>query len=56
MFSGCRSCRCRRHFVSFYSQSMIDFTVTLHNAVARKSYLSIQSAAFTVDNDRCQTD
>ena len=58
MFYGCRSCRCRRrrHFVSFYSQSMIDFTVTLHNAVARKSYLSIQSAAFTVVIDGFQTD
>ena len=55
---GCRRhrCRCRRHFASFYSQSMIEFTVTLHNAVARKRYLSIQRNAFTVDIDRCQTD
>ena len=52
MFYGCR----RRPFVSFYSQAMIDFTVTLHNAVSRKSYLSIQSNTFTVGIDGFQTD
>ena len=53
MFYGCR---CRRHFVSFYSQSMIEFTVALHNAAARKHYLTIQSDTFTVDIDGFQTD
>ena len=43
-------------FVSFYSQSMIEFTVTLLNAVARKHYLTIQSATFTVDAEGFQTD
>ena len=49
---------CCRNFVSFYSQSMIEFTFTftLHNAVARESYLTIQSATFTVDIDGFQTD
>ena len=47
---------CFCHFVSFYSQSMVDFKVTLHNAVARKSYLSIQSATLTVVIDGFQTD
>ena len=55
MCYGCRR-RCRRHFASFYSESMIEFTVTFHNAVARKSYLSIQSATFTVVIDGFQTD
>ena len=53
MFYGCR---CRRHFVSFYLQSMINFTVVLHNAVARKCYFTIQSNTFTVDIDGFQTD
>ena len=54
MFYGChRHCR---HFTSFYLQSMIEFTVALHNAVARKRYLTIQSNNFTVDKDQCQTD
>ena len=35
---------------------MIEFTVILHNAVARKNYLTIQSNAFTVDIDGFQTD
>ena len=35
---------------------MIEFTVILHNAVARKQYLTIQSATFTVDIYRFQTD
>ena len=35
---------------------MIEFKVTLHNAVARKSYLIIESATFTVDVDGFQTD
>jgi hypothetical protein len=35
---------------------MIEFTVTLHNAVARNCYLTIQSASFTVGVDRFQTD
>ena len=47
---------CCCHFVSFYSQSMIEITVTLHNAVARKRYLTIQSNTFTVDIDGFQTD
>ena len=37
MFYGC----CRRHFVSFYSQSIIEFKLALHNAVARKQYYII---------------
>ena len=44
------------HFVSFYSASMIEFTVTLQSAVARKHYLTIQSNTFTVDINRFQTD
>ena len=40
MFYGCH--RRHRHFVSFYSQSMIEFTDTLHNAVARKLYMAIK--------------
>ena len=47
MFHGCRC-----HLVSLYSQSIIEITVTLHNSVARKRYLPIQSATFTVDIDR----
>ena len=51
---------CHYHFVSFYSQSqsqsMIEFTVTLHNAVARKHYLTIHSATFTGNIDGFQTD
>ena len=47
---------CCRHFVSFYLQSMIEFTVVLRNAVARKRYLTIQSNTFTVDIDGFQTD
>ena len=47
---------CCRNFVSFYSQSMIEFTFTLHNAVVRKRYLTIQSATFTVDIEGFQTD
>ena len=53
MFYGCRR---RRHFVSFHSESMIEFTVTWHNAVDRKQYLTIQSAIFTVGIDGFQTD
>jgi hypothetical protein len=57
MFHSCRRRRRRRsHFVSFYSQSMIEFTVTLHNAVARKRYYIIHSASFTVDLDGFQGD
>ena len=52
MFYGC----CYRHFVLLYSESMIEFTVTLHNAVARKCYLTIQSNTLTVDIDGYQTD
>ena len=55
MFYGCHRRRCR-HFASFYSQSMIEFTVVSHNAVARKRYLTIQSATSTVDKELCQTD
>ena len=51
MFYGCR-----HHFASFYSQSMIEFTVELHNAVARKHYLTIHSATFTGNIDGFQTD
>ena len=51
MFYGCR-----RHFESFYSESMIEFTVTLHNAVARQRYLRIHSATFIVDIGGFQTD
>ena len=47
---------CHRNFVSFYSQSIIEFTFTLHNAVARKRYLTIQSDTFTVHIDGFQTD
>ena len=54
MFYGC-CCRCC-HFVSFYSQPMIEFTLTLHNAVARKWSLTLQIATFTVDIDGFQTD
>jgi hypothetical protein len=54
MFYGCHSPRC--HFVSFYSQSMIEFTVALHNTVARKRFLAIHSATFTVDIVGFQTD
>ena len=44
MFYGCRRCycRCRCHFASFYLQSMIEFTVALHNAVARKPHMTIK--------------
>jgi hypothetical protein len=54
MFYGCH--HCHHHFVSFYSQSMIEFTVTLQNAVARKPNMTIKSAAFTVDIDGFQAD
>ena len=40
MFYGCRR-RCRRHFELFTLQSMIEFTVALHNAVARKPHMTI---------------
>ena len=33
---------CRRQFVSFYLQSMIELTVALHYAVARKPYMTIK--------------
>ena len=56
MFYGGRYRHCPRHFVSFYSQSVIEFTAASYNVVARKSYLSIQSATFTVDIDGFQTD
>ena len=36
------------HFVSFYSQSMIEFTVTLHNAVARNLYLTVHDKNETI--------
>ena len=39
MFYGCR---CRHHFTSFNLQSMIEFTVALHNAVARKPDMTIK--------------
>ena len=42
MFYGCRRCYCRCHFASFYLQSMIEFTVALHNAVARKPHMTIK--------------
>jgi hypothetical protein len=48
-------CHCR-HIVSFYSQSMIEFTVALHNAVARKRYLTIHSNTCTVDIDELKID
>ena len=51
MFYGCR-----RDFASFYSQSIIEFKLVLHDALARKHYLTIQSATFTVDIDGFQTD
>ena len=54
MLYGCRFHRC--HFVSFNSQSMIEFTLALYSAVARKSYLTIQSNTYTVDRDEFQTD
>ena len=47
---------CCCHFVSFYLQSMINFTVVLHNALARKRYFTIQSNTCTVDIDGFQTD
>ena len=56
MFYGCRCRCCRRHFVSFYLQSMIEFTVVLHSSLARKRYFTIQSNTFTVDIDGFQTD
>ena len=58
MFYGCRRCycRCRCHFASFYLQSMIEFTVALHNAVAKKPHMTIKRAAFTVDIVGFQTD
>ena len=52
MFYGFHHC----HFASFYSQSMIECKLALHNAVARKRYLTIQRATFTVDIDGFQTD
>jgi hypothetical protein len=54
MFYGYR--RRRRHFVSYCSQSMIEFTLALHNTVARKRYLTIKSDTCTVDIDGFQTD
>ena len=42
MFYGCRRCYCRCHFASFTLQSMIEFTVALHNAVARKPHMTIK--------------
>ena len=39
MFYGFCCC----HFVSFYSQSIIEFTVALHNTVARKPYMTIKN-------------
>ena len=56
MFYGCRRRRRRRHFASFYSQSMIEFKLALHNAVARTSYLTIQRATFIADIVGFQTD
>ena len=45
MFYGCRHrCHYCHHFASFYSQSIIAFTVTLHNAVARMSHMTIKKA------------
>ena len=43
-------------FLSFSSQSMIEFTLALYNAVARKCYLTIQRNNFTVDIDGFQID
>ena len=40
----------------YISQSIIEFTVILHNAVARKRYLTLQSATFTEDVDGFQKD
>jgi hypothetical protein len=40
MFYGCR--RCRRHFELFTLQSMIEFTIALHNAIARKPHMTIK--------------
>ena len=42
MFYGCHRRRCRRHFELFTSQSMIEFTVVSHNAVARKPHMTIK--------------
>ena len=36
-----RGRRRRLHFVSLYSQSTIEFTAELYNAVARKRYCTI---------------
>ena len=47
---------CYHQVVSLYSQTMIEFTVTLHNTEARKCYLTICSATFTVDKDGFQMD
>ena len=49
MFYGCRRRRRRRHFASFYSQSMIEFKLAFYNAVARTRYLTIQRATFIAD-------
>ena len=46
MFYGCHC-----HFVSFNSQSMIEFTVILHNGVARKHYLRVHNVTFIVGID-----
>ena len=54
MFYGCRCCRC--HFELLTLQSMIEFTDALHNAVARKPYITTKRAVFTVDIDGFQTD
>ena len=44
-------------FVSFYSESMIEFTVALHkNTIVRKRYLIIHSATFNLDICGFQTD
>ena len=57
---GPSSGKCRRnkiencHIIS--QQSLIEFKLALHNAVARKRYLTIQRATFTVDIDGFQTD
>jgi hypothetical protein len=47
---------CPCHFVSFHSQSRIEFTVTLHNAVAKNCYTTTWSATLSEDIDRFQID
>ena len=51
MFYGCRC-----HLYHFIHNQMIEFTVTLSNTEARKRYLTIQSATFSVDIDGLQMD